>query len=226
MGAPNGGTDWRTRLIARLGAWLVWALARTWRVRYVPAAQLEDAERRRQPVIFAVWHGELLPAIWAHRGRGISILISEHRDGEIIARVAHFLGYRTVRGSTTRGANRALVGLARELADGVSVAITPDGPRGPRHVFAPGTLLVAQRSGSPILPVGAHASRAWQFASWDRFMLPKPFARVTIAYGPFVYAPEGTPRELAGGVERYAAALDEAAALAAAPPIGRSEASR
>lgn len=208
--------DRRTRWTARLGTALVRLLARTWRVRYVHDAALNEARRRREPVMFVIWHGQLLPLLWAHRRRNISVLISEHRDGELIARVAHALGYRTVRGSSTRGANRALVGLARELEAGYDVAITPDGPRGPYHSFAAGTLLVAQRSGRPILPVGAHASRAWQFRSWDRFILPKPFARITVAYGPFLEAPAGSPRALSEQTEPYGAALDAAVAAAAA----------
>jgi lysophospholipid acyltransferase (LPLAT)-like uncharacterized protein len=214
MSEPGGGADWRARWIARLGSLVVWLLARTWRVRYVNAEQLTEARRARQPVIYAVWHGALLPALWSHRGRQISVLISQHRDGEIIARVAHFLGFRTVRGSTTRGASRALVGLVQELEAGFSVAITPDGPKGPNRNFAPGTLLVAQRSGCPIIPVGIHASRAWRLNSWDHFLLPMPFTRVTIAYEPFLWAPDGSPRELAARVEPYREALDRAASRA------------
>ena len=211
----GGSVDWRARWIARLGSLLVWVLARTWRVRYTNGDQLSAARRSGQPVIYAVWHGELLPALWTHRNREISVLISEHRDGEIIARVALFLGFRTVRGSTTRGATRALIGMVRELTNGYSVAITPDGPRGPARNFAPGALLVAQRSGCPILPVGIHASRAWRLKSWDRFLLPKPFATVIVAYEPFMSAPAGSPREVATAIEPFRHALDTAIARAA-----------
>ena len=212
------GADWRTRWTARVGAWIVWLLARTWRVRYVNRAELDEARRAGTPVIYAIWHGELLPALWSHRGRSISVLISEHRDGEIIARVAHFLGFRTVRGSTTRGANRALIGLVRELQAGYSVAITPDGPKGPYHTFAPGTLLISQRSDCAIVPVGIHASHAWRLNSWDRFVLPKPFARLTINYEPFMRAPAVPPRALPDETPRFQAALD--ASLAAATRVG------
>lgn len=207
--------DWRTRWIARLGVGLVWLLARTWRMRYVNDAALREARRRQQPVVIAIWHGQLLPQLWAHRGQNISVLISEHRDGELIARIAQALGYRTVRGSTTRGASRALVGMAQELAAGFDVGITPDGPRGPDHSFAAGALLVSQRSGRPIVPFGAHASRAWHLRSWDRFTIPKPFSRVTIAYGNFIGPPEGNPRDLTAQTGRYREALDAAVARAA-----------
>jgi lysophospholipid acyltransferase (LPLAT)-like uncharacterized protein len=207
--------DWRTRWTARLGVGLVWLLARTWRVRYVNDTALREARRRREPVLIAIWHGQLLAQLWAHRGQSISVLISDHRDGELIARIAEAMGYRTVRGSTTRGGSRALVAMAQELAAGFDVGVTPDGPRGPYHSFAAGALLVSQRSARPIVPFGAHASRAWHLGSWDRFTIPKPFARVTIAYGDFISPPAGNPRELAAQTERYRAALDAAVARAA-----------
>jgi lysophospholipid acyltransferase (LPLAT)-like uncharacterized protein len=206
----NPGADWRTRWIARIGARLVWMLARTWRVRYVNRAESDEVRRRGVPVIYATWHGELLPALWSHRGRHISVLISEHRDGEVIARVAHFLGFRTVRGSTTRGASRALVGLVHELRAGFDIAITPDGPKGPYHTFAAGTLLVSQRAGCPIVPVGIHASRAWRLRSWDRFVLPMPFARLTINYEPSMQAPDVSPKALVDETPRFREALDAA----------------
>lgn len=211
----DASAGWRTRWTARLGAAVVWLLARTWRVRYDHEQALRDAKSDGRPVVFVIWHGQLLMHLWAHRRRQISVLISEHRDGEIIARVAEILGYRTVRGSTTRGANRALIGLVRELEADHDVAITPDGPRGPDRSFAPGALLVAQRSGRPIVAVGAHASRAWQFRSWDRFTVPKPFARVTISYRPGMFVAEASPRELAEATGPYRDALQSGVAAAA-----------
>jgi lysophospholipid acyltransferase (LPLAT)-like uncharacterized protein len=88
--------------------------------------------------------------------------------------------YRTIHGSSRRGAERALLSLAREVEGGAHVAVTPDGPRGPAESFAPGALIAAQRSGAPIVLLRAVADRAWRLRSWDRFMIPKPFARVTI----------------------------------------------
>ena len=95
--------------------------------------------RRRQPVIFALWHGQLLPLLWHHRGEGVAVLISEHRDGEIIARIAEALGYRTVRGSTSRGAARALLGLSRvhRARDAISRS-RPTVRAGPREVVRAG----------------------------------------------------------------------------------------
>ena len=133
------------------------------------------AARAEQPIVFSLWHGHLLPLLYHHRGEGVAVLISEHADGEIIARIAESLGYRTVRGSTSRGAARALLGLARVLSDGGRLAVTPDGPRGPAKL-APASPIVAQRTGAPV--IGAAASRASRLATqeWDRFRIPQPFA--------------------------------------------------
>lgn len=137
---------------------------------------------RGQPVIYTFWHGTMLPLLWQHRKEHVAILISEHGDGEIIARIAHSLGYHSVRGSSSRGGERALLGTVRELESGRDVAFTPDGPRGPLESFAPGALIVSQRTGAPIVLITVDAANAWRLKSWDRFLIPKPFSRVTIAY--------------------------------------------
>jgi lysophospholipid acyltransferase (LPLAT)-like uncharacterized protein len=174
-------------------------LGLTWRVRYAFDGPVRALEARGEPFIFVLWHGELLPLLFVHRGRGIAALISEHADGELIARVVERLGYRTVRGSTTRGAARALIGLERAAREGCTLAITPDGPRGPAHSFAPGAMVVAQRSGLPLVAVSVHTSRAWRLRSWDRFTIPKPFAVLHVAYSEPLYVPAAAPRDAEQG---------------------------
>jgi lysophospholipid acyltransferase (LPLAT)-like uncharacterized protein len=158
----------------------------------------------------------MLALLWQHRGEGIAVLISEHGDGEIIARLAESLGFRTVRGSTSRGADRALLGMSRAVESGVDVAFTPDGPRGPAERFAPGALVVAQRTGAPVVTVRVGASRSWRLRSWDRFMIPKPFATVTIAYGDPVYVTAASLREAADEGSRFEALMRETGAAARA----------
>lgn len=171
------------RWIVRLGVPLVRLLGATWRIRLINNVSSVDALRREgRPIVFALWHGDMLPLLYQHRHQGVAVLISEHRDGELIARVAESLGFRTVRGSTSRGASRALIGLSRALADGHDVAITPDGPRGPARSFAPGALIAAQRANAPVIAVGLSAQKAWRLGTWDGFTIPKPFSRVNIAY--------------------------------------------
>jgi hypothetical protein len=190
--------------MVRLGVPLVRLLGATWRIRLRNTTSGIDRLRwERRPIVFALWHGDMLPLLYRHRNEGVSILISEHRDGELIARIAESLGFRTVRGSTTRGANRALVGLARELGDGHDVAVTPDGPRGPARSFAPGALIAAQRARAPVIAVGVVARSAWRLRSWDGFVIPKPFSSVRIAYSDPVTLDAANPRAAAQETARF-----------------------
>jgi lysophospholipid acyltransferase (LPLAT)-like uncharacterized protein len=204
------GVNRKVTWSSRLGAAFIQAIARTWRFRVVneSAAKVERASGR--PVVMALWHGEMLPLLFYHRNRQIAVLVSEHGDGEIIARILTEFGFRLVRGSSSRGAARALIAVDRELEAGYDVGITPDGPRGPRHSVAPGALLAAHRAGVRILPLAAKASTSWQLGSWDRFMIPKPFARVTIAYGNPVAVEAPSSREAGERVDLLAAAMADA----------------
>jgi lysophospholipid acyltransferase (LPLAT)-like uncharacterized protein len=130
------------------------------------------------------WHGQLLPLLYHHRKEGIVVLVSEHADGEYVTRVIERMGFRTARGSSTRGGTRALKGLIRAARDGHDVAVAPDGPSGPARQFKPGALRAAAVTGLPIIPVAVAASAAWRASSWDGFLIPKPFARVRLSYGP------------------------------------------
>ena len=200
----------RTRRIqwsVRAGLVAFRALASTWRINELNGDVIRRLRATHQPFILAFWHGRMLPLLWHHRGQGINILVSEHGDGEIIARVAEALGCRTIRGSTSRGAGRALLGLIRKAREGGEIAITPDGPRGPAESFATGALVVAQRSGVPIVTLAAGASSAWRLKSWDGFMIPKPFARVTIAYGNPERFKELSAREAAAQAPRMQTSL-------------------
>jgi lysophospholipid acyltransferase (LPLAT)-like uncharacterized protein len=213
-GAPGRPPDvtWQVRL----GGVVVRLLAMTWRMRTSRGEIVSALRAARQPIVFTVWHGHMLPGLWQHRGEGVAVLISEHRDGEIIAGIASGLGFRTVRGSTYRGADRALVGLVRELRAGHDVAVTPDGPRGPAGHFAPGALVAAQRAGATIVSVGIAATRAWRLRSWDGFMIPKPFARVTVAYGT-ASVQSGTAREAAAEAPRFQELMELTIRRAAEP---------
>lgn len=200
----------RLRWLAAAGVVLLRLLASTWRVRWHNRAILRDMRAAGRPVVLVLWHGDLLPLLWAFRHEGVAVLISEHGDGEVVARAALALGHRTVRGSTSRGGGRALLELCRTLDAGHDVAITPDGPRGPARTFAPGALIVAQRTGAPIVPLGAAATRAWRLRSWDGFQIPKPFSRVTVVVTEPVTVAAGTARAALAEAPRFAARLDEA----------------
>jgi lysophospholipid acyltransferase (LPLAT)-like uncharacterized protein len=206
---PRARRDRALALIVPLGALVIRLLAWTWRIRMVNPEAVAGLRAANAPYVFACWHGQMLPLLWAHRGQGIAILVSEHRDGEIITRIARTIGFNAVRGSTSRGAGRALLGLVAELQRGRPVAVTPDGPRGPAGTFAPGALVAAQRAGVPLLTVGAHASAAWRLKSWDRFLIPKPFARINVAYGGPEMVAGASPREAAAEATRFQALLEQ-----------------
>ena len=178
------------------------ALAASWRIRTVDEERWRPLYQARTPHVFLLWHEVLLPLLWQHRRQSIAIVVSEARDGQYLADFAASLGYRAVRGSSTRGAARALLGAVRELQAGYAVAFTPDGPRGPRREMKPGVVAAAQRGGGIIVPLHAEADRAWRLDSWDKFMIPKPGARVRIAYG--------RPFKVGAGDEGLAAGLSEA----------------
>ena len=214
MTSERAPLPWRERTALVLGRGFLNVLARTWRIRVVNGDAVLKLRASELPFIFALWHGHLLPLLWHHRDEGVMVLISEHRDGELVARAAESLGYGLIRGSTTRGADRALISLVRELQAGHEVAITPDGPKGPAGKFAPGALIAAQRSGSFILPVAASASRSWRLKSWDQFMIPKPFARVTVAYGPPTKVLATNPRAALEEAPRFERLLSDAVGLA------------
>jgi lysophospholipid acyltransferase (LPLAT)-like uncharacterized protein len=165
-------------------------LARTWRVGTEHEERWRPLYESRRPHVFLLWHEVLLPLLWHHRDQGIAIVVSENRDGQYLTDFALALGYRAVRGSSSRGAARALLGAVRELQAGRAVAFTPDGPRGPRRELKPGVVAAAQRGGGVIVPIHARADRAWRVRSWDRLLVPKPAARITVTYGrPFEVEP-------------------------------------
>ncbi len=139
--------------------------------------------------IYAFWHESILGVLGVGRARHSSAaLISRHRDGEYIARVAQRFGYRVVRGSSSRGAAAAVLSLLRQ-AERTNLLVTPDGPRGPRRQVQPGLVYLAARSGKPVVPVGVGYAAAWRVRSWDRFALPKPGSLVTAVAGPAIYVP-------------------------------------
>lgn len=106
-------------------------------------------------------------------------MISEHFDGEIIARIISFFGFSTVRGSSSKGGARVLIEAIKTLKDGEDIAITPDGPRGPRHSVADGIVALAQKTNSKIVLFNYQATDFWQLKSWDKFVVPKPFSKIT-----------------------------------------------
>lgn len=188
---------WRYWLAGHAGRFLLDRLLGTVRFEVRGAEHYRRLRESGRPCIFVLWHGRLLPATYLHRRQGIVALISQSEDGEYIARVVEQWGYFTVRGSSTRGGSEALRELVRHARAGRSLSLTPDGPRGPRQKMKAGALVAAQMTGLPLVPVAAGTDRAWWFEGWDRFLVPRPFARIRVAYGEPHEVPRGAgPAEL------------------------------
>jgi lysophospholipid acyltransferase (LPLAT)-like uncharacterized protein len=211
----GGALGLRGRIAIGAGTPVVRALALTWRFAVRNERVVQEARASGRGFVFSLWHGEMLPLLWLHRNQGVRVLISEHRDGELIARIAESFGFRTVRGSSSRGGERALLAIASALEKGEEVAFTPDGPRGPARVSQAGAMIAAARAQTVIVPAAVHAAAAWRLGSWDRFLVPRPFARVTVAYGEPLHLSGMTAREAAAQTARLDDAMTEAAGIAA-----------
>ena len=139
-----------------------------------------------QNVIHVCWHNRMLVLAYLYRGRDIQVMVSASRDGELISRTIGRMGFGSIRGSTTRKGERALRGAARRLRAGSSVAITPDGPQGPRYRVQAGVVELARITQKPIIPVTVGVLRKKVLGSWDRLIVPLPFSRMVLIYGPKV----------------------------------------
>lgn len=176
-----------------------------------------------QSFILAFWHGRLLPLGYLHRGCRHSMMISRSRDGEYGSALARHWGQIPVRGSSSRGGAIALAEMLDIAAARRTLAFTPDGPRGPRFELKPGVVVAAQKTGLPILPFSAGASRGWTLGSWDRMLVPKPFSLVRVRYGAPILVGPDDPVE--PHVRRLEAELLRLTALAdAAMPGGQASA--
>jgi lysophospholipid acyltransferase (LPLAT)-like uncharacterized protein len=206
--------DWRASrtkraqiaLISGFGYPVVAALGSTYRFKVHGLDHLRAAEALGRP-IHAFWHGRILPGTIYFRDRGIVVITSENFDGEWIARIITRFGYGTARGSSSRGAGKALRQLLRDVRER-PVAFPLDGPRGPARVAQPGALWLSKITGNPIIPFHLEANRHWSLNSWDRTQIPRPFATIAIAFEPPLVVPaDAGELDLAGAKERLEAAL-------------------
>jgi lysophospholipid acyltransferase (LPLAT)-like uncharacterized protein len=200
-----------------LGAAAVRLLGATLRVTEVHRDVVDPLWAARSPVVYAVWHGRMLmfPFLYGKR-RAPHVLASRSRDGEVVSRLARGFGFRVVRGSSSRGGSTALRVLARLLREErAEVAIVSDGPRGPRHVAQAGAILLAKLGGAPVVPLGFGASRATVLDSWDRSLVPHPFARAVVVFGePLHVSPDADRAGLEEARQRLQAGLEAATAEA------------
>lgn len=190
-------TDAKITILAVLGFLVIRAIYSTLRLRIVGLPHSEKyLASRESPAIILFWHGHQLlmprtmPFLFGpHTYRKTYVLISEHGDGRLIARLIRLFKLYSVAGSSTRGARKATIRLLKLIKDGHNISITPDGPKGPRHVVKEGVARIAQLSGIPVIPVGVAVSRYWQMKSWDKMILPKPFSKIDAYFGEPYYVP-------------------------------------
>jgi lysophospholipid acyltransferase (LPLAT)-like uncharacterized protein len=199
---------WMLKIAGFVGAWALCAWMRTLRYRYRSLGRSLDPglEDHASHYIYAMWHENLLLPIYRFAAPNIAVLISQHADGQIIADICQSLKVNVVRGSTTRGGVNGLRNLLRAGQVG-HLALTPDGPRGPRQHVKLGLVYLAARLGLPIVPVGFGYKKAWRFKSWDRFALPRPWTRATCVSGLPIAVPAGADR---AELEAYRLQVEEA----------------
>ena len=178
-------------LVSFLGSMYVLFVYKTSTINLKNRKNIESLFKKNESFIYAFWHDQLLmcPLTWQSELE-IKVLISKHRDGDIIAKLISNLGFKAIRGSTHKAGKTKNKGgllsarqMIKSLKKGISIGISPDGPKGPRHKVSDGILSISRLSNSPILPVGIGFKKKWVLNTWDKFIIPKPFNQITIIWG-------------------------------------------
>jgi lysophospholipid acyltransferase (LPLAT)-like uncharacterized protein len=193
------------RLIIAAAYWLIRLIGCTLRV----SISFEEGAQEtlgQRPLIASFWHSCQIPATYACRNLGVRVMSSNSYDGEYMGRIIHKFGFVAVKGSSSRNAVRALLGLRRALEQGWTVAFTLDGPRGPRYKVKPGPVALARSSGVPLTMFHMAVDRAWVLNTWDRLMIPKPFSRVLMRFGKLIPVPHDASDE---ALEHYQQQLQD-----------------
>ena len=193
------------RIIIAAGYWFIRLIGPTLRV---CASREEGAQEtiEQRPLIASFWHACIIPATYMCRDLGVRVMSSNSYDGEYMGRIIRKFGFVAVKGSSSRNAVRALLGLRRALQDGWTVAFSLDGPRGPRYKVKPGPVALARSSAVPLTMFHMAVDRAWVLNTWDRLIIPKPFSRVLMRFGKMIVVPPDATDE---DLERYQQQLQE-----------------
>lgn len=181
----------RQRLVIRAAGLalsiLVRVIGATMRFQTTGWEHVEQIEKDGKKPIYSFWHDRIVSSTYFFRNRGIIVLSSHSFDSEYTARCIQRFGFGIVKGSSTRGAISGLVGLIRMMKGGLSAAFTIDGPKGPRYEAKAGPVLLAKKTGNPLVPFVIECKRHWTIKSWDRLQIPKPFTRANVIIGEPVY---------------------------------------
>lgn len=176
----------RFRIVKKFGPHLIRALIGSQKIKFINKNKFEKIEKKYGTVIYAFWHNRMLPLTYTHRDQDVHIIISEHKDGEYISLVTDGLGFQSIRGSSTRGGVKALK-KAVAVSKNYNLAVTPDGPQGPKYTVNKGILYLSYRCQKPIIPVSWDSDRKWILNTWDDFIIPKPFANTRLIYGDAIF---------------------------------------
>jgi lysophospholipid acyltransferase (LPLAT)-like uncharacterized protein len=182
------------RLIIAAGYWVIRLIGPTLRISVSREEGAPETPETR-PLIASFWHSCIIPATWICRDLGIRVMSSNSYDGEYMGRIIHKFGFVAVKGSSSRNAVRALLGLRRALDQGWTVAFTLDGPRGPRHKVKPGPVALGRSSGVPLAMFHMAVDKGWVLNTWDRLVIPMPFSRVLMRIGKMIHVPPDAPDE-------------------------------
>ena len=193
------------RVIITLGYWFIRLVGPTLRVCLSHEEGGQETVGQR-PLVGSFWHAGIIPATYLFRGQGVRVMSSNSYDGEYMGRIIRKFGFVAVKGSSSRNAVRALLGLRRALQEGWTVAFSIDGPRGPRHKVKPGPVALARSSGAPLSMYHTAVESAWVLNTWDRLIIPKPFSRVLMRFGKLIPVPADASDE---ELERYQQELQE-----------------
>jgi lysophospholipid acyltransferase (LPLAT)-like uncharacterized protein len=193
------------RMIITAGYWFIRLVGPTLRV---SVSREEGAQQSvgERPLIGSFWHACIIPATYMCRNLGVRVMSSNSYDGEYMGRIIRKFGFVAVKGSSSRNAVRALLGLRRALQEGWTVAFSIDGPRGPRYRVKPGPVALARSSGVPLTMFHMAVDRAWVLNTWDRLIIPKPFSRVLMRFGKLIPVPSDATDE---DLEHYQQELQE-----------------
>ncbi|MDR3630876.1 MAG: lysophospholipid acyltransferase family protein [Desulfocapsaceae bacterium] len=193
-------------LVPRLASWLIRAWFTTCRITEHDVHFRQQCREHDNPLIATFWHYAILYNFYHMRNESGVAMVSASKDGEYIARLARLFNFAPVRGSSHKKGMRALIEMMRLVTAGRHAAIVADGSQGPPMVVQAGSILLASKTGAPILPMLWSASRYYAVGSWDRMAIPKPFSRIDFYYGEPLFVPEGLDAE---GIERYRVQLEE-----------------
>lgn len=216
--APLSAYKFTQRLTIRLADFafyvLISVIGKTLKFETEGWENFEAIEKAGKIPIYTFWHNRIFAGTYFFRDRGIVVITSQSFDGEYIARFIQRFGYGAIRGSSTRGGVKALVEMIRLMREGLPMAFTVDGPKGPRYVAKSGACLLAKKTGNPLMPFSVECKKFWTIKSWDKLQIPKPFSRVRVIIAAPIYVSKtADEKEIEKNREELQFKLDEAVAI-------------